>query len=363
MVIIKVSEVKTTMGLQPIWLTIIGIWLAVSGCASSGTPIPPQQVVAKVDSQTRQNRLQETLLRQVPQSSTADSKDYKIGPEDLLELNFMDTEKLKSEVRVNGDGEITPLLVGTVKVEGLTAKQVQEKLVQLYREGNYLKDPQIKVSVKEFRHKRVAVTGAVTKPEYYPLIGPRTLLEVLSMAGGLSDKAGEVVHVIRPRQGDKGVSRVAAATPAQPFSPGTETIVVDLNQLLIKGRTDLNPVIRNGDVVHVPFAQVAYVLGAVTKPGEVLVKNDMTVTKAIAQTGGLHIILSSNNATVLRLDENGQRMTIPVNVKQITNGTEPDLALKEGDIVYVQESGLRRFLFDIKMFNPGSVGMSVPAML
>jgi polysaccharide export outer membrane protein len=137
--------------------------------------------------------------------------------------------------------------------------------------------------------------------------------------------------------------------------------VVDLTQLLLKGDMDLNYSIQNGDVVYVPFFQTAYVLGAVAKPGPVPLKNNMTVTKAISQAGGLHIMLSSNNATVLRQGEEGQRVTIPINIGQISKGNEADVPLKENDIVFVQESTMRRLFFDIKMLLPGSVAIN-PAM-
>jgi len=341
---------------------LLSIFLAsgiLGGCSGPAAQLPPQQVVAQLDSQAKQNRLQEQLFKQVAQVSVVDYKDYKVGPEDLLEINFLDTDKLRAEARVNGQGEIRLLLLGDIQVAGLTPAEVAKKLVHLYKEGDYLKDPNITVAIKEFRHQKVAVTGAVNKPESYALIGPRTLLEVLGMAGGLSDKAGETAHIIRSR---KGASRPQAASPAQSFSPGSETIVVDLNRLLLKGAVNLNFPVQNGDVVFIPFAQTAYVLGSVAKPGGVFVKDNLTVTKAVAQAGGLHIMLSSYNATILRLDENGQRQTIPVNLAQITKGNEEDLPLKENDIVYVQESGVRRFLFDFKMLMPGSVNVSPAAM-
>jgi polysaccharide export outer membrane protein len=283
-----------------------------------------------------------------------------VGPEDLLEINFLDTDKLRTEVRVNGQGEIRLLLIKDVQVAGLTPTEVARKLVRLYKEGDYLKDPNITVGVKEFRHQKVAVTGAVNKPDSYALIGPRTLLEVLGIAGGLSDKAGETAHIIRAT---KKSPTSKAASPTQSFSPGAETIIVDLNRLLLKGAVDLNFPLQNGDVVFIPFAQTAYVLGSVGTPKSVFLKNNMTVTKAVAEAGGLHIMLSSYNATVLRMDENGQRQTIPVNLAQIIKGNEEDLVLKENDIVYVQESSVRRFLFDFKMLLPGSVSISPAAMM
>jgi polysaccharide biosynthesis/export protein len=344
-------------GWLPIILIMVGLGL-VSGCGGPAAQLPPQQVVAQFDSQAKQNRLQEQLLKQVAQISVVDYKDYKVGPEDLLEINFLDTDKLRTEVRVNGEGEIRLLLVKDVQVAGLTPNEVARKLVRLYKEGDYLKDPNITVAIKEFRHQKVAVTGAVNKPDSYALIGPRTLLEVLGMAGGLSDKAGETAHIIRP---NKKSLTSKAASPAKSFAPGAETIVVDLNRLLLKGAVDLNFPIQNGDVVFIPFAQTAYVLGSVSKPGGVFIKENLTVTKAVAQAGGQHITLSSNSATILRLDENGQRQTIPVNLAQITKGNEEDLPLKENDIVYVQESSIRRFLFDFRSLFPGSFAVS-PAM-
>ena len=146
-----------------------------------------------------------------------------------------------------------------------------KKLIRLYEEGNYLKDPHITVAVKEFRHQRVAVTGAVNKPDSYSLIGPRTLLEMLGMAGGLSDKAGEMAHIIRASR-KSSPSKSNTASVAQSFSPGTETIVVDLNRLLLKGEMELNFPIQNGDVVFVPFAQTAYVFGAREQTGRGLSK-------------------------------------------------------------------------------------------
>lgn len=342
------------------WLMLLSIWLGLFGCGGPGTRLSPQQMAAQMDTQVQKNRLQEQLLKQVAQLSVKDFKDYKVGPEDLLQVACLNTDKLNGQLRVNGQGEISPMLVGAVNVAGLTTNEIEKKLGRLYKEGDYLTNPQIIVSVVEYRHQKVAVTGAVSKPDSYALIGPRTLLEVLGMAGGLSDKAGEVAHIIRSQ---KATTTFRTGAPQSSFSPGTETAIVDLNQLLLKGAAQLNYSIQNGDVVYVPYANIAYVLGAVTKPGEVPIKNNMTVTKAVAVAGGQHVILSSNSAIILRLDENGQRQTIPVNIASIMKGSEPDVPLKENDIVYVQESGIRRFLFDLKMFNPGSVGMGIPAML
>lgn len=305
-----------------------------------------------------------------------ESPDYAVGPEDLLEIHFLGIEELHTLARVNAGGEIRLMLVGDVMVSGLTAAEIARSLTQLYEEGDYLKNPQVTVAIKEYSHRKVTVTGAVGKPDHYALIGPRTLLEVLGMAGGLSDKAGDTAHIVRPRAGPQanGVAPAhlihprsnhpAVGTDPDPQinSSGTEIIVVDLNRLLLEGEMGLNFPIQNGDSIHVPFARTAHVLGAVAKPGSVLVRDHMTVTKAIAQAGGTHVLLASSRATILRMDKHGQRQSLPVDLASITTGHQEDVALRENDIIFVHESPARRLLFDFKMLLPGSFGFSIPSM-
>jgi polysaccharide export outer membrane protein len=273
-------------------------------------------------------------------------------------VTFFGQNELYREVRVNGQGEISMPLVGNVRVAGLSPRQVEQKLATIYKEGRYLKQPQITVFVKEYRHQRVAVTGAVNRPDYYEVIGPRSLLEVLGMAGGLKENAADVVHVIR-RQGAGGAAGAGKSTVAQPLAPGTQTIVVDLNRLVRQGAIELNVSIGSGDVVHVPFAQNAYVLGAVNKPGNVPVRDNMTAAQAVAMAGGLKPELASNRASIVRFDDAGQRVVIPINLWRVTRGQEEDTPLRPNDIVYVYESPLRRVLFDLKTLNPGMFSMGV----
>lgn len=120
----------------------------------------------------------------------------------------------------------------------------------------------------------------------------------------------------------------------------------------------LNIPIQNGDVIYVPPAEMAFVLGAVKKPGEVPVRNHLTATQAVALSQGQDIILSSNRMTILRFDEQGERLAIPLNLKGITSGQEPDPLLKANDIVFIHENPIRRFFYDIRNLLPGSMGMS-----
>jgi polysaccharide export outer membrane protein len=346
--------------LRSIELILLSIVVSIYalGCGGSSKSFSREQLAALPQIQTQKPDPNVQLLAQANQAALSGYKDYQVGPEDLLEVDFFGQEDLHREVRVNGQGEISLPLIGGVAVAGQSPQEIERRLVQSYKEGKFIRNPQISVSVKEFRHQRVMVTGAVANPGSYEVIGPRTLLEMLGKAGGVSDKsgmkAGDLVYVARA-QNASALMKPAKGTTERPSGAGN--IVIDLRRLLSGGAMELNIPIKSGDVIYVPPAQMAFVLGAVKKPGQVPVRDNLTVTQAIALTEGQDLVLSSNNITILRFGENGERQAIPVNLKSITSGQAPDPKLKANDIVFVEESGWRRVLYDIRNFLPGSVGL------
>lgn len=324
----------------------------VGGCGTAATGVPPAALVAQAESDSRsRQQLQQQLLAQAGAVAPPNRRDYEVGPEDLLEVVVFGQDNLNRTVRVTGDGKISLPLVGEVQVAGQTPQAIEKRLAAAYG-SQYLRQPQITVSVKEFRHQRVAITGAVDKPGAYEMIGPRTLLEMLALAGGLQDKpgaakAGDVVHIIRRHDAreDRGT--------ATPFSPRAETIVVDLKRLLA-GEASLNVPIRHGDVIHVPFAGNAYVLGGVRRPGSVTVKDNLTLSQAVALAGGLDPLLATSKVSVTRRDEQGNAIQLAADLKRILNRQEQDIPLKDNDVVVVGESALRKGLFIFKELLPGT---------
>jgi polysaccharide export outer membrane protein len=340
---------------------IIFCFLTGIGCSGPAMVIPPEQI--KPNALVHQNKIesQNQLLNQMSQSRLKDYTDYAVGPEDLLEVTFLGQENLKREVRVNGEGEIALPLIGALKVAELSPQKIETRLVQLYREQRYIKNPQITVFVKEYRHQKVMVTGAVQTPGAYEIIGPRTLLEMLGKAGGLKESAGNKVHIVRYQsyaEVNKAKNR-GGTQSLQPYPPGSEITEIDLNQLMTKGAIALNVPIKNGDVIHVPFANNAFVLGAVMRPGNVPVKDNLTVTQALAMAGGINPTYGSNNVSILRVGDNGQRIKIPVDIGRVTAGDNTDVPLKENDVVVVQESGWKKFLYDFRVLNPIPINMPV----
>jgi polysaccharide biosynthesis/export protein len=346
----------------PGWLlfacVFIGLGL-IMGCTVPSQPALTPQALAKMEAPNPNQKLQEQLMVQASQASLANYKGYKVGPEDLLGIVVFGQDDLNRELRVNGQGEITMPLVGVVKVAGLTPTGIEARLEKLYN-AHYLVNPQITVTVKEYRHQGVAVTGAVAKPGTYEIIGPRTLLEVLAMAGGFINQgyptgggaqAGDIVEVIR-HQNAADLAKELKSASTKPFSPKTETMVINLQRLVSGQDPKLNIPIRNGDVVHVPFAGTAYVLGGVRKPGNVAVKQGITVSQAVAMAGGIEPVLGTNNITIMRFNKHGKPIRINTNLSEIIAQNDPDIPLKDNDVVVVNESGIKKTLYVIRTLLP-----------
>ena len=111
------------------------------------------------------------------------AKDYRIGEEDLLEIQVFGVEQLSRTVRVNARGFISLPLVGQLQVAGLTAQEAESLVSQKLAES-YLQNPQVSLFIKEFTTQRVTIEGAVNRPGIYPLRGQSTLLTSLALAGG-----------------------------------------------------------------------------------------------------------------------------------------------------------------------------------
>lgn len=159
-------------------------------------------------------------------------KEYRVGPNDLLDVEVLNLENAKRTVRVNAAGYITLPLIGSVTVVGLTQQQIEQHIAGLYGD-KYLQNPQVSVFIREFTTERITVDGAVAKPGIYPLVGQMTLLRVLALAGGFGSIAKRD-KVMVFRQGEKGERQVAT---------------FDVER--IQSGQDIDPPIRGDDLIVV----------------------------------------------------------------------------------------------------------------
>jgi polysaccharide export outer membrane protein len=192
------------------------------------------------------------LTGEAPVASAADgpvpttlSADYKIGPNDLLEVEVFGVEELKRTVRVNSTGHISLPLIGTIPVAGMTSSDAQALIANEYAK-DYIQNPQVSIFIKEFTSQRITVDGAVVRPGIYPLVGQITLLRALAMAGGgaqLSDLEQVVLFRITPDGKSEtqryDVNKIRTGEAPDPMLQGDDIVVVNRNSARVNLRDSL----------------------------------------------------------------------------------------------------------------------------
>jgi polysaccharide export outer membrane protein len=311
----------------PVILLICSVVLLIS-CASNEAHT--QSILLEHTapaSQTQAEKLNSRLSQRYLESpKNFASADYKIGPEDLLEISVFQANELTTQVRVSANGYIKMNLIGEVKTEGLTVSQVEDVIDK--RLQKYMKDPMASVFIKEYRGQQISVLGSVRNPQVYFVTGQKYLVDMISMAGGLSADAGSICVV--QTQGEEPGEKVK--------------IVIDLDKLLTDGMANLNIPVYSGDVIQVPKTGVFFVDGAVNNPGQFAIKSGITLAQGISMAKGFNWSAIQSDIKIYRDNGTSEREIIPVDYSAILSGKAPDIALQDKDIVIVAESGFKRFV-------------------
>jgi polysaccharide biosynthesis/export protein len=274
--------------------------------------------------------------------------DTPVGTGDLLHIDVFDVPELTREVRVSDTGDISyPLIPGRIPAAGQTPFQLQVSLEHLLIENGLISHPQVSVFVKEQNSQPVTIVGAVLKPMIYQIIRPTTLLEVLAAAGGLAQDAGSSIIVTRSSR--PGIAGEPGKDGTSAPGPDSQTIKIEIQDLLVSGNPSFNVPIYGGDFISVPTAGIIYVEGSgISQPGGYVLQShgeQITVLKAIALAHGMTGFAKADDAVIFRMNPNtGQREQIPVHIKQIEKNKTEDVAMKTNDILYVPDSIGRKIL-------------------
>lgn len=250
-------------------------------------------------------------------ASSARAEGYVLGPRDIITVTVQQLDEPQQEARIGEDGTITLSLVGTVKAAGFTVDQLEEVLAAVY--GEFVRSPQVQVIIKEFHSKEISVLGEVARPGLYKLTGNTTLLEVLSIVGGLKEGHADHIVILRPSESGEG----------EP-----ENLVVDTRVLFTPEGQALNYEVLDGDVIHVPRTQsetaTFYVFGEVRRPGpyQIPAGTTLTIMKAITMAGGLSD----------RASKRGIRIKREVGDKIEEFKVNMDSKVRPQDVVVVPES-------------------------
>jgi polysaccharide biosynthesis/export protein len=253
-----------------------------------------------------------------PAAPARSPNDYEVGVQDILKVAVYGHDDLTQTVVVQADGTFLFPLVGRVKASNHTTAELERKLQTLLSQG-YIRNPQVTVSVQDYRSKNVYVVGEVSKPGPYPLTGAMNILELVSKAGlAAGTSVGEVL-IVRPH------AEVSGPTLPTQKDTQAEVIKVDLSRIQA-GDISTNVALRPNDTVFVPPAPKVFVSGEVKNPGAYAFFPGMTARQLVSVAGGLTPQGSSGRLKVVRDDEG----------KPQEHGIKLDEAVEPGDTLVVR---------------------------
>jgi polysaccharide export outer membrane protein len=265
---------------------------------------------------------------------------YVLGPDDQMVIHVVDVPEITATPqKLDRDGDLRLPMVGRVHAAGMTIAQLESELSKRLKE--YLQNPDVSIMVTDSRSQVVSIIGAVPSSGAKRIVEGQTLVEVLSLAGGLTADAGPTVRVARRIEDGRIPLADATDDPSGAFS------VVELDaRALLDGKTpDRNIPIQARDTISVPRADVIYVIGEVGKPGPVPLSggHPISVMEAVSASGGTLRTAANSRARILRLVA-GQdmRAELNVNLQRIMNGKASDVAMAPWDILVVPDSTGKR---------------------
>ena len=239
-------------------------------------------------------------------------RDYVVGPQDVLNITSQDDPALSGKFTVEADLTFTFPLLGRVRAGGLTLREVESQLQTKLIEEGYFKDPQIRVSIEQYKSQKVFIVGEVRSPGAYALSGDMRLVEALALAGStLPTAAGEVVIV--PAGVDSMMVRPASLQDAgESDSP---VVRVNLRERQ-NGAFQQNVQLAGGDTVFVLKAENIYVFGQVKNPGAYPLQHDVTtVLQGQALAGGVTDRGATSRVEIVRV-VNGEQKKMKVKLEE-----------------------------------------------
>lgn len=285
-------------------------------------------------------QLPSLALGQESQTDPPAPSTYTLGPGDQLIFSGVDADEIaKQPYRIDGDGQVNLPMVGRLTAGGLTLRQFEEALNK--RLGVYIREPQVVATIAEFRSQPVSVVGAVKSPGTHQLEGHKSLMEMISMAGGFREDAGNTIEITRELEWGTIPLPNARIDSTKRFSLAE----VSIRQILEGDDPAGNILIMPQDLIAVPKAKLVYVIGSVTKSGGFVLseKENMSVLQALSLAEGLQRTADSRHARVLRLQSGqDQRVEIVVDVKKILESKSEDVPLRGGDILFIPDSTAKR---------------------
>jgi len=254
-------------------------------------------------------------------SATRSTSSLRLETGDLVDVGVYNVPELTTKARVSTKGEIYLPLIDYVHVAGLTAEEAASLIQKRFSDGGFVKSPHVTLFVDQYASQGASVLGEVARPGVYPVPGQQRLFDLISVAGGFTDKAGRSIAITHRDQPDKPIT-----------VPLTRNVTDDPQS---------NIPILPGDTIIVHKADLVYVVGDVGRPsGFLMDSGHLTVLQAIALAGGATRTANLGGARIIHRGPDGLSET-PVELGKILRAKAPDIKMQPDDILFVPTSATK----------------------
>jgi polysaccharide export outer membrane protein len=240
------------------------------------------------------------------------SRIIQFGPGDSVKIEVYGQPDMTTTVYVADDGTISVPLAGAVPISGLSPSEASLRIEKALRDGGFLVDPHVTLTVIQSLSQRVSVLGQVGKPGVYPIESNTTIYDLLAAAGGAQETAANVVFLLRPDQ-----------------AGNVQRYPINLTGLENAKTSIPNQSLRGGDSIFVPRGEQFYIYGEVTAPGKFRVEPEMTIIQAIIRAGGVTPRGSERRVDIKRMTSSGKYETFKAKLNDL---------VKADDVIHVKES-------------------------
>jgi polysaccharide biosynthesis/export protein len=277
------------------------------------------------------------------------SANYRIAVGDLIDIRVLGEPDMNASVRVSNTGDLrVPYIVDDIRAKCLTERQLAGAIAEKLKK--ILRFPEVSVTVTEYSGGSVAVMGAVRSQGRYQLPRQMGVLELLINAGGVNEQAGRfarLIHMTAPSTDPCAEPDVALTTPVAATEADTPVATLTMESVdlkkLFNGDLNENRIVRAGDILMIPNADVVFLAGALLRPGQMTLRDGLTLSQAVAMAGGTTDIAKTDEVHITRVDANGQQQDIVVNLKDLKKNKGTDPVLLANDIVEVPDSSGKKF--------------------
>jgi polysaccharide export outer membrane protein len=294
-------------------LPLLGVGSCLGAAAQDQTPVASPPTVQQVSS-TPQSSSEKAGVTSQDNSPSG----LLLGPGDLIDVGVYNVPELATKARIGSNGSVYLPLIDYVHLAGLTTEEAQDLIQKRLADGGFVRNPHVNVFVNEHASAGTSLLGEIARPGIYPMLGPQRLFDLISAAGGFTERAGRSISITHRNEPDK-------------------PIVVPLSRNL-SDNPESNVMVSPGDTVIVRKADVVYVVGDVGHPSGFLMDSGrLTVLQAIALAGGTNKTAKLSGVKIIRRGSGGMTET-PVQLKKILQAKASDQSLEAEDILFVPSS-------------------------